>query len=58
MEDHEQDDWVMREITEFADAVTGTTDGFPSLSDGVAALRGVTAAVEAARTGLWVSVDG
>lgn len=57
-EDHGDDDWVGRELGEFADAVAGTRDDYPSLSDGVAALRGTAAAAEAARTGTWVQLDG
>lgn len=56
-EHHDRDDWVAREISEFADAIMGTPVGFPSLSDGVAALRGAVAAAQAARAGTWVTLD-
>lgn len=56
-EEHDRDDWLGREITEFAEAVDGSLTRYPSLDDGVAALRGVVAAARAARTGMWVRLD-
>ena len=53
-EDHSADDWLRRELAEFAEAVDGTVTGYPSITDGVDALRCALAAARAVRLHSWV----
>jgi predicted dehydrogenase len=57
-ENHDGDDWLGRELAEFALAIDGSLTGYPALPEGVAALRGAVAAAQAAQAQTWVGVDG
>ena len=55
-EHHSTDDWMAREVGDFADAIDGKGEPFPGVAEGVAALRGALAARVAADSPGWVDV--
>lgn len=55
-EHHSADDWMAREVGDFAHAIEGKGEPFPGVAEGTAALRGALAARAAADSPDWVPV--
>jgi predicted dehydrogenase len=56
-EHHSTDDWMAREVGDFADAIEGNGELYPGVAEGVAALRAALSARAAADSPGWVLVE-